>query len=108
MRTLHRIHRIRTESSFSSRESRSFNHPLLEGLEIQGGKTSKALLTVKLHLSRADALVGLHQDPSFVFTEDYQTELMMKHFDAFDVLRKKDFFVGEMIWNFADFRTNQG
>lgn len=56
----------------------------------------------------ADSLVGLHQDPSFVFTEDYQTELMIKHFDAFDVLRKKDFFVGEMIWNFADFRTNQG
>ena len=48
------------------------------------------------------------KDPSFVFTEDYQTELMMNHFDAFDQLQKKGFFIGELIWNFADFMTNQG
>lgn len=48
------------------------------------------------------------QDPPFVFTEDYQTELMMHHHEAFDILRKKNFFIGEHIWNFADFLTVQG
>lgn len=32
---------------------------------------------------------------------------MAKHFEAFDKLRTQGFFVGEMIWNFADFKTAQ-
>ncbi|RWS26409.1 Beta-glucuronidase-like protein [Leptotrombidium deliense] len=56
----------------------------------------------------ADSIVGLHQDPSFVFTEDYQNELIMNNHEAFDVLRTKNYFVGELIWNFADFMTAQG
>ncbi|XP_050533470.1 beta-glucuronidase-like isoform X2 [Daktulosphaira vitifoliae] len=55
----------------------------------------------------ADAVAGLHMNPSFVWSEEYQVELMAEHFKAFDVLRSKDFFIGEMIWNFADFRTDQ-
>lgn len=31
----------------------------------------------------------------------------MLHHRAFDTLREKGFFVGELIWNFADFMTNQ-
>lgn len=54
-----------------------------------------------------DTIAGLHMDPPFVFTEDYQTELMMHHHEAFDILREKQFFVGEHIWNFADFLTLQ-
>lgn len=44
--------------------------------------------------------------PSFVFTEDYQVDLMQQYHEAFDGLRKK-FLVGEMIWNFADFMTDE-
>jgi hypothetical protein len=32
---------------------------------------------------------------------------MARHFEAFDKLRTQGFFVGEMIWNFADFKTAQ-
>lgn len=31
----------------------------------------------------------------------------MQYFPVFDKLRK-EFFIGEMIWNFADFMTQQG
>lgn len=33
--------------------------------------------------------------------------MMSRHFEAFDRLRKKGFFIGEFIWNFADFKTAQ-
>ncbi|KAG8233860.1 hypothetical protein J437_LFUL006883 [Ladona fulva] len=56
----------------------------------------------------ADAVSGLHTLPESVWTEDYQVTLMKNHFKAFDNLRAKGFFIGEMIWNFADFATAQG
>ena len=46
------------------------------------------------------------QDPSFVFTEEYQVEFLTEYHKGFDNLRKK-FLVGEMVWNFADFMTTQ-
>uniref|UniRef100_A0A1B0CV53 Beta-glucuronidase n=4 Tax=Lutzomyia longipalpis TaxID=7200 RepID=A0A1B0CV53_LUTLO len=55
----------------------------------------------------ADTVEGLHLLPPFVWTEDYQVELFSRHFKAFDVLRSRGFFVGEFIWNFADFKTAQ-
>lgn len=55
----------------------------------------------------ADSVIGLHTDPPYVFTEDYQVALMVENFKAFDTLRQKGFFYGEMIWNFADFMTPQ-
>ncbi|XP_015378038.1 PREDICTED: beta-glucuronidase-like, partial [Diuraphis noxia] len=55
----------------------------------------------------ADTYAGLHMNPSFVWSEEYQVELLSEHFKAFDVLRSKNFFIGEMIWNFADFKTGQ-
>jgi len=33
---------------------------------------------------------------------------MTENFNAFDDLYSKGFFIGEMIWNFADFATQQG
>ena len=36
-----------------------------------------------------------------------QVETLLQYFPVFDKLRK-EFFVGEMIWNFADFMTQQG
>jgi beta-glucuronidase len=47
------------------------------------------------------------QYPAYVWSEEYQVEIMSRHFEAFDRLRKQGFFVGEMIWNFADFKTAQ-
>ena len=41
-----------------------------------------------------------------MFTEDYQVESVKQYFPIFDKY-KKSFFIGEMIWNFADFATKQ-
>lgn len=56
----------------------------------------------------ADTLPGLHASPAWMFSEDYQSELLMKHHRAFDILRAQGGFIGEHIWNFADFMTAQG
>ncbi|CAB4054672.1 uidA [Lepeophtheirus salmonis] len=57
----------------------------------------------------ADTLSGFHQDPSFLFTEEYQVDTMRQYFRTFDRIRKDGnvTFIGEMIWNFADFMTKQ-
>ncbi|KAI7815367.1 beta-glucuronidase [Rhyzopertha dominica] len=55
----------------------------------------------------ADTMEGMHFVPAYIWSEDYQVQLLSKHFKAFDQLRKKGFFVGEFIWNFADFKTAQ-
>ncbi|XP_052129599.1 beta-glucuronidase-like [Frankliniella occidentalis] len=55
----------------------------------------------------ADTYSGLHQLPEYVWSEEYQISLMSENFKAFDNLRKKGWFIGEMIWNFADFMTAQ-
>jgi len=55
----------------------------------------------------ADTVAGLHMDPSMVFTEEYQAELMRENFKAFDTARAEGWFIGEMVWNFADFMTKQ-
>ena len=55
----------------------------------------------------SDTLEGLHLLPSFVWSEEYQTQQLSKHFEAFDNLRNQGFFIGEFVWNFADFKTGQ-
>lgn len=52
----------------------------------------------------ADAVAGLHADPPEIFTEEYQAALLGAYID---VIRSKDFTVGEHIWNLADFKTPQ-
>jgi beta-glucuronidase len=47
------------------------------------------------------------QLPAFVWSEEYQVQQFSKHFEAFDILRQKGFFIGEFVWNFADFKTAQ-
>ncbi|XP_074040769.1 beta-glucuronidase-like isoform X1 [Leptinotarsa decemlineata] len=54
-----------------------------------------------------DTLEGLHFAPPFIWSEEYQVELLSHHFKAFDTLRAEGFFIGEFIWNFADFKTAQ-
>uniref|UniRef100_A0A1B6CIU9 Beta-glucuronidase n=1 Tax=Clastoptera arizonana TaxID=38151 RepID=A0A1B6CIU9_9HEMI len=55
----------------------------------------------------AEAMEGLHIYPDYIWSEEYQVSVLSEHFKAFDTLRQKDFFIGEMIWNFADFKTDQ-
>ncbi|XP_017090335.2 beta-glucuronidase isoform X1 [Drosophila bipectinata] len=55
----------------------------------------------------ADTLEGLHMQPAYVWSEEFQTEVFSRHFKAFDELRKKGWFIGEFVWNFADFKTAQ-
>ncbi|RZB77459.1 Glyco hydro 2 C and/or CmcI domain containing protein, partial [Asbolus verrucosus] len=55
----------------------------------------------------ADTQEGLHILPSFVWSEEYQDKFLSQYFQAFDQMREEGFFVGEMIWNFADFKTDQ-
>jgi len=57
----------------------------------------------------ADTVAGLHMSPSWLFTEEWQEEYMREHFKAFDEMRTNTTytFIGEMIWNFADFMTKQ-
>ena len=51
--------------------------------------------------------VSCKKAPTYIWSEEYQTELCSKHFQAFDILRKRGFFIGEFIWNFIDFKTEQ-
>lgn len=55
----------------------------------------------------AGTIDGFHSDPSQSYTEDYQVELLSEHFEGFDVMRSKGYWIGEMIWNFADFNLPQ-
>nr|XP_040234343.2 beta-glucuronidase isoform X1 [Anopheles coluzzii] len=55
----------------------------------------------------ADTQEGLHTLPAYIWSEDYQTRVFSQHFKAFDALRKQNFFIGEFVWNFADFKTAQ-
>ncbi|XP_062289932.1 beta-glucuronidase [Scomber scombrus] len=55
----------------------------------------------------ADAVPGLHSDPPVMFTEEYQNVVLQSYHDVFDHKRKQ-YVIGELIWNFADFMTVQG
>lgn len=52
----------------------------------------------------AGTISGFHANPPLMFTEDYQVATIQQYFPVFDKLRK-EFLVGELIWNFADFMT---
>ncbi|GMR42814.1 hypothetical protein PMAYCL1PPCAC_13009 [Pristionchus mayeri] len=55
----------------------------------------------------AEAIPGMHRDPPFAFTEEYQVEVLKEHHKAFDRLRNEKKLAGEMVWVFADFMTVQ-
>ncbi len=72
---------------------------LLEWHEISGGKP------VMVTEFGADTLPGFHSDPPQMFSEEYQREYYRLHFEVFD---QYPWFIGEQVWNFADFATKQG
>lgn len=55
----------------------------------------------------SDTINGFHEVPATIFTEEYQTEMMSHCFKAFDNATNQGGFIGEHIWNFADFMTKQ-
>ena len=46
------------------------------------------------------------QDPPLMFSEEYQKGLLEQYHVVLDQ-KHKEYVVGELIWNFADFMTNQ-
>ena len=53
----------------------------------------------------ADAVAGIHQCVPEMFSEEYQMEYYRRQNEEFD---KRSFFMGEQVWNFADFAAFQG
>ncbi|OMF27258.1 beta-glucuronidase [Paenibacillus sp. FSL H8-0259] len=52
-----------------------------------------------------DTVAGLHDVEPIMFTEEYQVEFYRANHEIFDEFED---FVGEQVWNFADFATGQG
>ena len=52
----------------------------------------------------ADGIAGEHAHPAVFYTEDYQTEHVLKYLDVFE---KKSYIRGTMVWAFADFLVSQ-
>ncbi|XP_068680105.1 beta-glucuronidase-like [Montipora foliosa] len=50
----------------------------------------------------SSAVSGRHEQPSLLYSEEYQVDTMRRYFPVFDELRR-EFLVGEMIWTFADY-----
>lgn len=53
----------------------------------------------------ADAISGIHQCVPQMFSEEFQVEFYRRQNEEFD---KRSFFIGEHVWNFADFAAVQG
>ncbi|UOF89308.1 beta-glucuronidase [Fodinisporobacter ferrooxydans] len=53
----------------------------------------------------ADTVAGFHDIDPVMFTEEYQVAFLRANHEVFDEF---DNFVGEQVWNFADFSTSQG
>lgn len=53
----------------------------------------------------ADAVAGIHECVPEMFSEEFQVEFYKRQNAQFD---KRKFFIGEHVWNFADFATVQG
>ena len=53
----------------------------------------------------ADTVAGMHDTVPVMFTEEYQVEYYKANHEVVDKCKN---FVGEQVWNFADFATSQG
>lgn len=53
----------------------------------------------------ADTVAGMHDTVPVMFTEEYQVEYYKANHEVVDEFKN---FVGEQVWNFADFATSQG
>jgi beta-glucuronidase len=53
----------------------------------------------------ADTIAGLHDTTPAMFSEEYQVECLKANHEVVDEFPT---FIGEQVWNFADFQTSQG
>ncbi|KRY65384.1 Beta-glucuronidase [Trichinella pseudospiralis] len=53
----------------------------------------------------AEAIDGVSHEPPVMFSIQYQLGILEAHHSVFDEL-KEQFLIGEMVWNFADFMTD--
>ncbi len=74
---------------------------LNENLEYVYKKYNKPILLTEFG---ADAIAGYHYDPAIMFSEEYQKELIKRYIE---VIESKDYTIGEHIWAFADFKTQE-
>ncbi|EET58918.1 glycosyl hydrolase family 2, TIM barrel domain protein [Marvinbryantia formatexigens DSM 14469] len=65
-------------------------------------KTGKPVMVTEYG---ADTIAGIHQCVPEMFSEEFQMEYYARQNAEFD---KRSFFIGEHVWNFADFATIQG
>ena len=65
------------------------------------------ILSSKVTEYGADTVAGLHSLPSVTFSEEFQDDFISEYFRAFDDAKAEGWFIGEMVWNFADFITKQ-
>jgi beta-glucuronidase len=52
----------------------------------------------------ADAIPGIQSDPTEVFSEEYQADMILRYIQ---LLNSKSYVVGQHIWNLCDFKTTQ-
>lgn len=52
----------------------------------------------------ADTIMGIHEVSSTMFSEEFQAEFLQTYHEVFDEFNN---FVGEHVWNFADFSTSE-
>jgi beta-glucuronidase len=53
----------------------------------------------------ADTIVGFHDTTPAMFSEEYQVACLKANHEVVDEFPN---FIGEQVWNFADFQTSQG
>lgn len=53
----------------------------------------------------ADTIAGFHDTTPVMFSEEYQVECLKANHEVIDEFPN---FIGEQVWNFADFQTSQG
>jgi len=52
----------------------------------------------------ADAIPGVHAQPSEMFSEEYQADMIAQYIEVLDA---KPYVVGQHVWNLCDFKTGQ-
>ncbi|XP_017120244.2 beta-glucuronidase-like [Drosophila elegans] len=82
----------------------SITAPVIEEALLWRNVTNKLVIIMEYG---ADSLGFYRSLPSLMGSPDFQRQLYSRHFRAFDKLRENSWFIGEFVWNFADFQTAQ-
>lgn len=97
--SLHQHHRVLQSVTTAHLEDRYFGHHHMD-LYFYLRFIILPVLTLKFSLCLE------FQDPPLMFSEEYQKSLLEQYHVVLDQ-KRKEYVVGELIWNFADFMTDQ-